>query len=196
VLQQEAAGRDTSFQMFAANQIGILLEGDYFWRSVVNPEEGVGTAPMANRDEVVGYTKIPAMKPGSGVNDQDFVSMSGGTGRVLNPNSDHPELAWDLLAFMNSKEAYEARNEGTISITPRTDVNDEILSEDPMLTYVSEEVLPITSYRPPLAAYPQVSTAMQQASLDVVSGTSVDDALATYVDSVKDIVGDDAVSGD
>jgi len=196
VLQQEAAGRDTSFQMFAANQIGILLEGDYFWRSVVNPEEGVGTAPMANRDEVVGYTKIPAMKPGSGVDDQDFVSMSGGTGRVLNPNSDHPELAWELLAFMNSKEAYEARNEGTISITPRTDVNDEILSEDPMLTYVSEEVLPITAYRPPLAAYPQVSTAMQQASLDVVSGTSVDDALATYVDSLKDIVGDDAVSGD
>ena len=65
-----------------------------------------------------------------------------------------------------------------------------------MLTYVSEEVLPITAYRPPLAAYPQVSTAMQQASLDVVSGTSVDDALATYVDSLKDIVGDDAVSGD
>ncbi|MFD5863568.1 extracellular solute-binding protein [Agromyces sp. NPDC127015] len=196
VLQQEASGRDTSFQMFAANQIGILLEGDYFWRSVINPEEGVGTAPMANRDDVVGYTKIPAMEPGSGIDDQDFVSMSGGTGRVLNPNSDHPELAWDLLAFMNSKEAYEARNEGTISITPRTDVNDEILSEDPMLTYVSEEVLPITAYRPPLAAYPQVSTAMQQASLDVVSGTSVDDALATYVDSLKDIVGDDAVSGD
>ncbi|MEF3402965.1 extracellular solute-binding protein [Agromyces sp. CCNWLW203] len=195
VLQQEAAGRDTSFQLFAANQIGILLEGDYFWRSVINPEEGIGTAPMANRDEVVGYTKIPAMKPGSGVNDQDFVSMSGGTGRVLNPNSDHPELAWELLAFMNSADAYEARNAGTLAITPRTDVNDEMLAGDPMLTYVSEEVLPITAYRPPLAAYPQVSTALQQATLDVVSGMSVADAASAYADSVKDIVGDDAVSG-
>ncbi|MFB6611286.1 extracellular solute-binding protein [Agromyces sp. NPDC056379] len=195
VLQQEAAGRDTSFQLFASNQIGILLEGDYFWRSVINPAEGVGTAPMANRDDVVGYTKIPAMKPGSGVNDQDFVSMSGGTGRVLNPNSDHPELAWELLAFMNSADAYEARNAGTLAITPRTDVNDEMLAEDPMLTYVSEEVLPITAYRPPLAAYPQVSTALQQASLDVVSGTSVADAASTYADAAKDIVGDDAVSG-
>lgn len=195
VLQQEAAGRDTSFQLFAANQIGILLEGDYFWRSVINPAEGVGTAPMANRDEVVGYTKIPAMKAGSGINDQDFVSMSGGTGRVLNPNSDHPELAWELLAFMNSQEAYQERNATTISITPRNDVNDAILAEDPMLTYVSEEVLPITAYRPPLAAYPQVSTALQQASLDVVSGMSVADALSAYVDSVKDIVGDDAVAG-
>ncbi|SIO03630.1 extracellular solute-binding protein [Agromyces cerinus] len=195
VLQQEAAGRDTSFQMFAANQIGILLEGDYFWRSVINPEEGVGTAPMANRDDVVGYTKIPAMKSGSGIDDQDFVSMSGGTGRVLNPNSEHPELAWELLAFMNSADAYEARNAGTLAITPRTDVNDEMLADDPMLTYVSEEVLPITAYRPPLAAYPQISTALQQATLDVVSGTSVADAASTYADAAKDIVGDDAVSG-
>jgi multiple sugar transport system substrate-binding protein len=196
VLQQEAAGRDTSFQLFASNQIGILLEGDYFWRSVINPTEGVGTAPMADRDEVVGYAKIPAMEPGSGINGQDFVSMSGGTGRVLNPNSDNPELAWELLAFMNSAPAYEERNATTISITPRTDVNDAILAEDPMLTYVSEQVLPITAYRPPLAAYPQVSAALQQATLDVVSGTSVDDAMAAYVDAVRDIAGDDAVSGD
>lgn len=196
ILQQEAAGRDTSFQLFAEGEIGILLEGDYFWRSVINPDENVGTAPMADRDEIVGYTKIPAQTPGSGINGQDFVSMSGGTGRVLNPNSDHPELAWELLAFMNSKEAYEARNADVIAITPRTDVNDVILSSDPMLSYVSDEVLPITAYRPPLAAYPQVSTALQQATLDVASGTAVADALADYVDSLTDIVGDDAVSGD
>ncbi len=90
ILQQEAAGRDTSFAQFAAGDIGILLESDYFWRSVINPAEGVGTAPMENRDEVVGYARIPAMEPGVGVNGQDFVSMSGGTGRVLNPGSDEP----------------------------------------------------------------------------------------------------------
>ena len=50
VLQQEASGRDTSFQEFAAGRIAILFEGDYFWRSVINPAEGVGTAPMAERD--------------------------------------------------------------------------------------------------------------------------------------------------
>ena len=87
VLQQEASGRDTSFQEFAAGRIAILFEGDYFWRSVINPAEGVGTAPMAERDTVVGYAKIPAVKPGAGINGQDFVSMSGGTARVLNPNT-------------------------------------------------------------------------------------------------------------
>ena len=52
---------------------------------MINPAEGVGTAPMADRDTTVGYAKIPAIEPGEGINDQDFVSMSGGTGRVLEP---------------------------------------------------------------------------------------------------------------
>lgn len=194
VLQQEASGRDTSFQLFAEGKIGILLEGDYFWRSVINPAEGVGTAPMANRDEVVGYAKIPAVEPGEGVKGQDFVSMSGGTGRVLNPNSKHAELAWELLAFMNSPEAYEARAAGTLAISPRDDVNEKLLSSDPMLTFVSQEVLPITAYRPGLAAYPQVSVLLQQATLDVATGTSVDDALKTYVRGLEGVVGPDAIS--
>ena len=44
--QQAAKGRDESFAAFAANKIGILLEGDYFWRSVINPDKG--SAPMAD----------------------------------------------------------------------------------------------------------------------------------------------------
>lgn len=194
VLQQEASGRDTSFQLFAEGKIGILLEGDYFWRSVINPAEGVGTAPMADRDTTVGYAKIPAIEPGDGIEGQDFVSMSGGTGRVLNPNSKHAELAWELLAFMNSPEAYEARAAGTLAISPRNDVNEKLLSSDPMLTFVSEEVLPITAYRPGLAAYPQVSVLLQQATLDVATGTSVDDALKTYVRGLEGVVGPDAIS--
>lgn len=194
VLQQEASGRDTSFQLFAEGKIGILLEGDYFWRSVINPAEGVGTAPMADRDTTVGYAKIPAIEPGEGIDGQDFVSMSGGTGRVLNPNSKHAELAWELLAFMNSPEAYEARAAGTLAISPRNDVNEKLLSSDPMLTFVSEEVLPITAYRPGLAAYPQVSVLLQQATLDVATGTSVDDALKTYVRGLEGVVGPDAIS--
>lgn len=193
ILQQEASGRDTSFQLFAEGSIGILLEGDYFWRAVVNPAEGVGTAPMANRDEIVGYTLIPAQAPGKGVGGSDFVSMSGGSGRVLNPSSANADLAWELLAFMNSKEAFEARTAGTLSITPRNDVNDQILANDPMLLFVSEQVLPVTHYRPGLAAYPQVSVALQQATLDVVTGQDVGDVLGAYADSVAGIVGDDAV---
>lgn len=195
ILQQEASGRDTSFALFAEDEIGILLEGDYFWRSVINPADGVGTAPMADRDETVGYTRIPAQEPGAGIRGQDFVSMSGGSGRVLNPNSENPELAWELLSFMNSAEAFKSRVAGTISITPRMDVNETVLEGDEMLTYISEEVLPLSAYRPGLAAYPQVSVALQEATAAVVAGTPVDEALATYSETVAGVVGEDNVAG-
>ena len=194
ILQQESAGRDNSFAEFAAGKIGILLEGDYLWRSVINPAEGVGTAPIENREEVVGYTLIPAMQPGKGVRSQDFVSMSGGVARVLNPASAHPEEAWELLTFMSSPEAFEVRAKGTLSISPRLDVNEKLLPNEPMLTYVSENVLPITSYRPGVAEYPEVSVAIQQLAEDVVAGVSIDDALATYVSTLEGIVGAEAVA--
>lgn len=194
LLQQEAQGRDTSFQLFADNKLGMLIESDYFWRSVVNPDGGI--APMANRDEVVGWAKIPAMEPGSGIDGQDFVSMSGGTGRVINPNTEYPQQAWELLAFMNSPEAYEAMLAGVPRITPRDDVNAEALASDPMLSYIAEEVLPITTYRPALGVYPQVSVAVQEATASIVSGTPPEDAAGEYQTALEGIVGDDGAVAD
>ncbi len=106
-LQLDAKGRDESFAEFADNKIGMLLESDYFWRSVVEPTKGV--APMADRDTAVGYALIPAQKAGSGLDGQNDVSMSGGSGYVLNPNTNDPQLAWELLTFMSSPEAIKAR---------------------------------------------------------------------------------------
>lgn len=104
-LQQRADGRDRSFQLFSQGEIAVLAESDYFWRSVISSSEDA-LFPMDNRDEVVGWAKIPAQEAGSGIDGQDFVSASGGTGFVLNSNSDNAEEAWELLAFMGSEEAH------------------------------------------------------------------------------------------
>ncbi|MFF3666554.1 extracellular solute-binding protein [Microtetraspora malaysiensis] len=191
-LQQEAQGRDKSFARFAEGKVGILAEGDYFWRSVIDPKTGV--APMAARDSDVGYALIPAERPGAGIRGQDAVSMSGGAVRVVNPFSKNPKLAWELLSFMHSAEATTAQLAGAVRITSRTDVNDTVLSVDPMLKFVSDEVLPITAYRPPLAVYPQVSVALQEATADVVSGRSVEEAAAAYQRKLESIVGASNVS--
>ncbi|MBG0833054.1 extracellular solute-binding protein [Planomonospora sp. ID67723] len=186
-LQQEAKGRDKSFAEFADGKIGILAEGDYFWRAVVEPKAGV--APMADRDQVVGYAKIPAREPGAGIRGQDFVSMSGGAVRVLNPFSKNPRQAWELLAFMHSAEALKAELAGAARVTSRTDVNAEVLSGDPMLTFIADEVLPVTAYRPGLAVYPQVSAALQEATAAAVSGTPPEEAASAYRAKVEGIVG-------
>jgi len=186
-LQQEAQGRDKSFAEFAAGTIGILMEGDYFWRSVIEPTAGV--APMPTRDEVVGYTKLPAMTPGSGLDGQDFVSMSGGGGRVLNPATEFPQQAWELLTFMNSAEATTELVAGGARLTQREDVNDEILADDPMLSFIAEEVVPLSAYRPGLAVYPQISVALQPATMDVVTGMPPDEAAAKYQEAVEAALG-------
>lgn len=194
-LQQDAKGREKSFEKFAKGQVGILLESDYFWRGVLNPRGG--SFPMADRDTQVGWAKIPAATPGTGVHNQDFVSVSGGGGRVINPKSKHVELAWELLQFMNSPEAFSALIAGGgPRITARQDVNADALGEDPMLTFVSEQILPITSLRPALPEYTKVSKALAQATLDVVTGKSTADAAAAYGKAVEEAVGKDKVAGD
>lgn len=193
-LQLRQDGRDRSFQDFGEGRIAMLLEGDYLWRGVVDPETGI--VPIADRDSIVGWAKIPAVEPGRGIEGQDFVSMSGGGGRVLNPNTEHPAEAWALLAFMNSHDAVLEFVEGQARITQRQDVNDETLAQDPLLTYVSEEVLPITATRPGLAVYPQVSQILQTAVEDAAAGDSVEDAAQTYQSALEELVGAENVASD
>jgi len=191
-LQQSAKGRDESFARFADGQIGMLLESDYFWRDVINPETGI--APMADRDEVVGWALIPAREPGGGIDGQDFVSFSGGGGWVLNPNTDYPQQAWELLAFMNSQASISELYKNQAGISQREDVNQAVLGDDPHLSFIADEVLPITAFRPSLAVYTQVSLLLQEATADVVAGTDPAEAAQTYQTELIELVGEENVA--
>jgi multiple sugar transport system substrate-binding protein len=192
-LQLLQDGRDRSFEAFANGEIAMLLEGDFFWRSVVHPD--VGTFPMEDRDDVVGWAMIPAYEPGGALGGFDGASMSGGGLSVINPNTDHPAEAWELLSFMNAPEQVISGLAGQPRITARDDVNAEILADDPLLSFIAEEVLPVTHFRPALAEYPQASVALQEAVEAAVTGTSAEDAAAEYQSALEGIVGADAVTG-
>jgi multiple sugar transport system substrate-binding protein len=192
-LQLRAGGRDRSFQQFSEHKIAILIEGDFFWRSVINDR---GLFPIKpDRESVVGWALIPAKTPFGGIKGpsfkrrQSFVSISGGGGRVLNPNTRNASQAWALLTFMNSNEAVSEFVRTQPRITQRSDVNKVTLFKDPLLGFVARNVLPLTTYRPGLAIYPQVSQLLQVASQDVVSGRSVDDAAKRYHDALVKLVG-------
>ncbi len=192
-LQLRADGRDQSFQQFSEGTIAILAESDFMWRGVI--AEGANF-PIENREEVVGYTKIPAMTPGSGIRGQDFVSASGGTGRVMNPNTDQPDMAWEFMKFIGSEEAMSNFVEVEPRITGRSDVNETGIAADPMLTYVAEEVLPITWYRPGFEEYPQVSEAITLMVENVIAGRStVEEAAQEFHSTLEQIAGSDNVAG-
>ncbi len=94
-------GRDRSFLGFRDGNIAMLVEGDYMWRSVL----ASGSTKLENRDALVGWAKMPAMAPGKGINKQDFVTASGGTGFRSEPQYQEQgrSLGIDVLHVQQSQ---------------------------------------------------------------------------------------------
>lgn len=179
-------GRNRTFANFRDGVTTLLVEGDWFWRSVTAPGSEFA---VENRDEVMTWAKMPAKEPGAGIRSQDFVTISGGTGFVLNPNTDEPELAWELLAYMNSKGQLTAFQE----YQPRIRIRDDVpIPEAPFLTETSQALLPLTTARPNDADYNAVSAEIQRMTEAVVSGEmSPEEAMNRYGQAVTEIVGEE-----
>lgn len=181
-------GRQQSFAFFRDGKIAMLVEGDWFWRSVLAPGS---EWEVPNRNEIVGWAKMPAKEPGKGYRGQDFVTISGGTGVILNPNTKHPKEAWELLSFMFSKDMQMAFQE----IQPRIRVRDDVpVTGDPVMTAMAEALLPITTVRPMLPEYPKISYEAQLMTERVVSGEMTpEEAMEAYATTLKEIAGADKV---
>lgn len=179
-------GRNRTFANFRDGTTAMLVEGDWFYRSVTAPGSEFA---VENRDEVMGWAKMPAKEPGAGLRGQDFVTISGGTGFVLNPNTDEPELAWELLAFMNSQEQLTRFQD----FQPRIRIRDDVpIPDEPFLSETAQALLPLTTARPNSAEYNAVSAEIQRMTEAVVSGElSPEEAMARYRDAVVGIVGEE-----
>lgn len=188
-IQLVSQGREQSFEGFRDGEIAMLVEGDWFWRSVMAP--GSEWEPEAGRDAVVSWAKMPAQEPGNGYGGNDFVSISGGTGFVLNPNTDTPELAWELLSFMFSQDMQMAFQE----IQPRIRIRDDVpVTGDPEMSRMADELLPVSTVRPQLPEYARVSEEAQRMTERVVSGEMTpEEAMQAYAEAVEEIVGSENV---
>jgi multiple sugar transport system substrate-binding protein len=179
-------GRDQSFAAFASGQIAMLVEGDWFWRSAI-----LNQMDQATRDSVVSWAKMPAEKPGMGYRGQDFVTISGGTGWILNPNTKSPDEAWALLAFMSGKDMQMEWEQ----LQPRINFRDDVpVAGDPVMSAMADALLPLTTVRPMLPDYAKISSEAQLMTERVVSGEmSPADAMQAYADAVTEIAGADNV---
>ncbi|CAN7758471.1 extracellular solute-binding protein [Ensifer adhaerens] len=187
-LQLSPGGREKSFGKFRDGKIAMLVEGNWFYSSVIVPGAEFG---IANRDEVVGWAKMPAEAPGKGIKGQDFVSVSGGNGYLINPNTKSADAAWKLFAFMNSKPMIDAYEKLEPSISVRRD----IAIPDPVIAAQMKALLDVTTVRPLSPAYSKVSSAAQLATEQVVSGgASPAEAGRRFSESVVKIVGPERIT--
>jgi multiple sugar transport system substrate-binding protein len=187
-LQLLQDGRNQSFANFRDGATALLVEGDFFYRGPTAPGQEFA---VPDRDVNMSWAKMPAQEPGAGINGQDFVTISGGTGFVLNPNSDNPELAWELLAFMNSREALE----NSQLTQPRIRVRDDVpVPDNVFLTETAAALGEYTTARPNQSVYAEVSYEAQLMTERVVSGEmSPMQAMDAYARAVTDLVGEDMV---
>jgi multiple sugar transport system substrate-binding protein len=183
-LQLVQDGRNRTFANFRDGVTALLVEGDFFYRGPTAPGQEFA---VANRDQVMGWAKMPAREPGAGLRGQDFVTISGGTGFTLNPRSRNGALAWELLAFMNSREALEAAQ----VIQPRIRVRDDVpVPNAPFLTETAAALGGLTTARPNQSVYAEVSLAVQRMTERVVSGQMTpQQAMAAYAADVTELVG-------
>lgn len=181
-----ADGRNRTFANFRDGKTAMLVEGDWFYRSVTAP--GAEFA-VADRDQVMTWKPMPAEAPGKGIRGQNAVSISGGTGYVMNPHTDNPAEAWEFLSFMMSQEMMTAFQDFQPGIRSRDDVP---IPNAPFLTETSKFLLPLTTSRPNDPNYNAVSQEIQRMTEAVVSGELTPEAaMAQFKAAVIKIVGED-----
>ena len=186
MLQVSPKARDKSFALYQAEKIAMYVEGTWMWSSVIAPSGAWG---IPDRDTRIGWAGFPGSgKPGA----PPIASVSGGTGWVINPNTRHPDLAFQLLAKLNSAQAridYWLKKPG---IPPRKDLADAPeVKANPFISETTKRLVPYTTYRPGSPLYPEVSYQVQLMTERVVTGQMTpEQALDAYARAVAEIAGD------
>jgi multiple sugar transport system substrate-binding protein len=158
-----------------------------------------GKWELPERDERLGYCKMPAKEPGAGIRGQDFVTISGGWAMVINAKCKHPELAFEFLKFVCSKGevlAHRIEYPGPVRLPTRSDITQDPAFKKlatPYDNWCATELVPLTTFRPGLPAYPKVSDLVQEATDKILLGEDPEDVLEWYAKALTALVGADNV---
>ena len=144
--------------------------------------EGYRVAVLAQPDWHSAEAFLAMGKPRYGV-------LIGG-GNIMMMKDEHKAAAWELMKFLSSKENSLKYCEDAGYISPRTDAVAEstVWQNDPILSVYTQQLAEAMP-RGPHPKWPEISSALQFAYQDVLSGTSsVEDALnkaAAEIEAIK-----------
>ena len=182
VIDANASSTMTEYMM--QDQCGIFLNGNWY-PSRFMP---TGTQPWEGYQDKIGFAKMP-MQNGDG-----FITLSGGWALTLSASCPHPDEAFEFATMLMDPEiAYTdfiiARGD-LATVSTMTEV--EAYASTPFIA-LATSYLDFTAYRPANENYSTVSSYIYTAVEKVVTGSSVEDAMAYYDQSVTDLVGADFV---
>jgi multiple sugar transport system substrate-binding protein len=191
-LQIAAKAREKSFDLFSSGKIAVYIESTWFYSSVLDPKNA--SWGMADRDRRIGWAKMPGRgRPGDPV----FVSISGGDGLIVNPNSKDPDLAWKLITALNELD----RQKRLFLKKPFTPTRADLaglpeVREREFISEAAREIMPYTSFRPAMPEYPEISFHVQYLTERVATGQlEVEEAVSEFGRAVENVVGREKVCG-
>ncbi|MBU7596319.1 extracellular solute-binding protein [Streptomyces sp. P38-E01] len=169
-------------------KMAIALDGSWLGNNWVED----GGTPWPEWEKVLGQAPMPT-RDGQG---PGAVSMSGGWTWAIPDKAGNPDLAWDFIETMGKRQNSVDWHVSNAGIAVREDVAEdpEYLKSMPGIDFFTE-LVEHTHYRPALPAYPQVSTAAQEAMESVTTGdATAREAAKAYDERVRSIT-DGAVTG-
>jgi multiple sugar transport system substrate-binding protein len=164
-------------------QLAVNLDGNWISNNWV---EGA-PAEWPEWGDVMAVTKMPTQHgqaPG-------YTTLAGGWSWGLPIKAGKPDLAWDFLKEMVATEPTTAWTISDNKLTNRTDVaaREDYRTYGPTVEFFTS-LVPDAIYRPALAPYPKVSSAIQAATEAVMTGQgSPEGAADAYDREVVEIVG-------
>ncbi|MFI5753935.1 ABC transporter substrate-binding protein [Streptomyces sp. NPDC051569] len=182
-------GSTVATQWFPEGKLAISLDGSWMGQNWIN--NGPRQWPDWSKD--LAQAAMPTrdgQAPGT-------VSMSGGWTWAIPAKSKNPDLAWEFIETLQTKENAVEWDVVDAQIAVRKDVaaDPRYLKSMPGITFFTG-LVQYTHYRPALPVYPQVSTAIGEAMEKVTTGDSTPARAARdYDEQLKTIVADAGAGG-
>lgn len=176
-----SAGNTVAQQLLPQGKLAIDIDGSWLPGSW---EKG-GQAPWAQWQQTMGMAKMPSETGGAPGN----VTLSGGWAYSISALSTHKDQSFQVLKVANSTNLLAGYDVAAAQIAPRKDIaNVPAYADLPGNNFFSSLVT-FSQFRPAFPAYPKISVQIDSAMQGVMQGKSPADAMASYAQAVKGIVG-------
>jgi len=176
-------------QALADGKLGILASGS--WEDACLWDcNGVNLPSREERDQLVGWTPWPGSgEPGA----KATTNISGGWTIGVNAKAANPDLAFKLVTSIFDEKNFKEWTLANHRMAVRTDISEspEYMA-DPYLAKATALAADTTG-RDTIPGYQTVSALVQQATSDILDGSSVDEVIQTYHDALVDEFGADKV---
>ena len=168
-------------EQMANEQIAMLL-GSGWTAPIVD-----SINPDLNAFEVLGVADVP-VKAGT---DPEFTTTAWLSAWAVNPNSENPEAAWELVKFITDKPQEQKWFEDARVTSARMDVSEEYepLTSDTFAQAIAGQ-LPKAKFVPQIKDWPQVIETINSAAQEAFTGDKTpEEALEDAHNQINELLG-------